>query len=102
MQYKIIYHPEALGEIESALKWYDEKRKGLSGELLIRLYGTLDTILLNPLLFNKVFKDFRKANLRIFPYSIIYRIENEKIVTLAFHHQKRHPKHWKKRKMNTE
>ncbi len=98
MRHKIIFHHEIFAEIENALSWYDKKRMGLGDELEQKIFETLNSILSNPWLFAKVYKDYRKINLKIFPYSIIYRIKDETIIVLCFHHQKRHPKHWKKRK----
>ncbi len=98
MEYEINYHPEANTEIENALSWYNEQRKGLAGELSLKIFQAIDIIQQQPFLFNAVYKDFRKINLRIFPYSIIYKVEEDAVIIMSFHHHKRHPKHWKKRK----
>lgn len=98
MAYNIIYHPDAYIEIDNALGWYGSQSEVLAAKLLERLENALDLIIQNPYLFSCVYKNYRKINLRVFPYSIIYHFKKETVIVISFHHDKRNPKYWRKRK----
>lgn len=44
-----------------------------------------------------IFGEVRKALVRPFPYSVIYRIQGGRVVVLAVFHNKRDPKIWQSR-----
>jgi plasmid stabilization system protein ParE len=50
-----------------------------------------------PELHAPILGDVRKARVRTFPYSVIYRIRGGRVVVLAVFHDKRAPKTWQAR-----
>ena len=56
-----------------------------------------DSISANPETHTPIFGDVRKAPVRTFPYSIIYRIRGGRVVVLAAFHNKRDLKTWQSR-----
>ena len=95
-QYRILN--VAAHEILEAAVWYENKRKGL-GDSLINCFDTeLHYILNNPNHFLTRHKHFRLANIKRFPYQIVYYLQGDLITVVAFFHAKRNPKQWEKRK----
>ena len=50
-----------------------------------------------PLRYPVVHKGKRRAFVRRFPYSLIYLVEDARIVVIACFHGKRNPRHWQRR-----
>ena len=98
MKYKIIIRPEAEDDLEEAFQWYEEQNPGLGLEYLLCIDAAFDIIIIrNPKLYQKVYKNIRRALPRRFPYGIFYIIEDDKIIVLAVLHAKRDPRLLKKR-----
>jgi len=96
--YKIHFVKEALYDIEDAVLWYEEQRVGLSYDFELCLEAGIDTILRNPTVFQKRYKNIKVRFISRFPYGIHYRIEkNETITVIGVFHTSRSPKNWSKR-----
>lgn len=54
-------------------------------------YAYVNEIPLNPLLYPKVYQDFRRRLLRRFPFAIYFSIENEQIIVFGLFHCARNP-----------
>ncbi|MBS1624266.1 MAG: type II toxin-antitoxin system RelE/ParE family toxin [Bacteroidetes bacterium] len=98
MAYDYFYLVEAAAEAEQALQYYKDINLELSEDLLNKIESTIGLITHNPLLFQKITRQYRKANLERFPYQIIYHVKNETIVIVALAHHKQKPNYWRKRK----
>jgi toxin ParE1/3/4 len=85
---------EAELELTDACAWYEKRRSGLGKSLMDEFDHYVDIIANNPLQFAINFSEkFRFATLKKFPYSIVYRIDDEAaviIITSVFH-QNRNP-----------
>jgi plasmid stabilization system protein ParE len=51
----------------------------------------------NPRQFPVVYKNVRRALLRRFPYTVLFVIENETLLVIAYFHASRNPSHWQRR-----
>lgn len=91
------FHELAEKELVSARDFYDDLVFGLGKKFVLDIEHSLKNVIQNPFAFPVYFKDFRKALLRKFPYSIIYKVGEESILILAIAHQKRKPKYWAER-----
>ncbi len=98
MIYSLVISLPAETDIEEIIEWYGKENKDLSREFVEILEQTLEQVISNPFLFQQVFKDYRKVDTAKFPYKIIYRISENKIIVLAVIHHKRNPEVWKNRK----
>lgn len=76
-------------ELIEACEWYEKQQVGLSLKFRKAVKGSLDTILLNPLIFSKRFDtELRFASLYRFPYVIVYWYDKKLdiiFVTSVFH-----------------
>ena len=97
MKYKLIIRPEAESELLKAVKWYEEKVKGLGTNLLLNVEATIESILRIPEAYTPLYKNTRRALVRKYPFGVHYIIDKDKIIVLAIFHESRNPKELKKR-----
>lgn len=94
---QVIIQHEAEVEISEAFKWYEEKIPGLGSEFLRAVDACLSSISRNPIGYQMIHNQIRRALLRKFPYAIFYVIDEENIVILACFHARRDPERWRDR-----
>ncbi len=88
---KIEFHPFTIDDIIDAEAYYEEQRPGLSQAFRAEVLQAIEHIAENPLVYAEV-NGVRRALLRHFPFSIVYRIlKNDTIRILLIRHHKRHP-----------
>lgn len=97
MKYNIIIRPEAQLDISEAVKWYEERLKGLGSIFLMSVDATIESILRTPEAYTPIYKKTRRALVRKFPFGVHDIINEKTIVVLAVFHASRNPKEWKKR-----
>lgn len=97
MNYKIELHPEAVIDLEQAFEWYEFKKKGLGKALVLELDKSLERIRLYPQHYQVIDFGLQAVLLKKFPYKVIFKLLDSKIVVLAIFHQKRNPKRLKRR-----
>ncbi len=91
---RLVISTKAQREIRDATAWYEEQTRGLSNEFMRAVELNLGYVLRNPGLFAEVLPNIRRIGLRRFPYSLFYRVRDEKITVLACLHQHRDPETW--------
>ncbi len=97
MDVELLISPEANQELEEAYSWYEERRQGLGEEFLSCVEATIQTIMRNPGLYAKIFKDYRRALIRRFPYAVYYEYIDNKIFVYSIFHTSKNPGKWKSR-----
>ncbi len=93
---KIINYPlhikaEARNDIIEAAHWYATILKGLDERFIQYLEDVISTIQYNPNTFKKIYKDFRQAALKKFPYVVVYEFEDDTIIIYCVFNAKQHP-----------
>jgi toxin ParE1/3/4 len=81
-------------EIKEACEWYDEQQIGLAKKFLKEVDSFLESIKSNPHKFQVRFSEqYRFATLNVFPYLIVYRIDNDDrtIFVISVFHTSRNP-----------
>lgn len=99
MKYELIIRPEAEYDLAEAFECYEKRRKGLGYDFLLQIEASLRFIEKNPLAFPKKYEKTRQHLIRRFPYKIIYRVEDSKIVVLGVVYGGRDPR-WIKKRIN--
>jgi plasmid stabilization system protein ParE len=97
MNLPVVLRTEAQADFDEAFDWYESQRPGLGIDFTAQVQEVFDRISANPLLHAVVFQDLRKAVVRRFPYSVIYRAEATQVLVLAVFHSKREPSIWQGR-----
>lgn len=82
-------------EKEASAVFYEEKQAGLAIRFLHEIQQAVQQIRQHPEAWPKRDNHHRKCHLQNFPYSLIYRIEEEKIFIVAVMHHRRHPDSWR-------
>ena len=83
---------EAKNDILDATGWYASRKTGLEKRFIARLESILLAIQQNPKAFKFIFKSFRQAALKKFPYVVVYEVENEKVIIYAVFNMKQDPR----------
>jgi len=91
MTYTLRFLPEVETDAISGYSWYETKSPGLGDDFLRMFYACAGDIPRNPLLYQKVHKEFRRSLIRRFPYAIYFTIINDQIIVPGLFHCARDP-----------
>jgi plasmid stabilization system protein ParE len=91
------YHPEAEEEIRAAAAWYLIRSPASAAGLAKELERVTEMIRLFPELQPRYDDRHRFAVLSRYPYSVVYRLEGERIIVIAFAHSRRPQGYWQSR-----
>ncbi|MBI2427719.1 MAG: type II toxin-antitoxin system RelE/ParE family toxin [Ignavibacteriales bacterium] len=94
----ILFHPDAEGEFNDAIYWYEQQRKGLGADFFLCVDEALERIKKNPTLYPTINKQIHRCIVHRFPFAILYEIEHADIKVLGVFHSKRNPQRWQERK----
>lgn len=102
MRAEVSFVDEAVGEVDDAVLWYQERRDGLGLAFLAALDGAVESIKRWPragALVDDVAEDLevRRVPVPRFPYFVAYFVGDEGIVVLAVAHERRRPRYWGRR-----
>ena len=94
MAYQYIFDPIAADEYEEAFKWYEQKSIVAADNLILAVQEAIIAICTDPHRYRNTYKKLRELNLKKYPYTLIYFIdENKQLITIiSLYHHKRHPK----------
>jgi plasmid stabilization system protein ParE len=92
MSFELIFKPLAREEIAEAYRWYQQPQINMAAAFLLELERISRFITQNPLLYQRVEGDIRRANFNRFPYSLFYVIDGQTINVLSCFHQHRRPR----------
>ena len=97
MSRKLVFRQAARREFDAAADWYERECAGLGTSFLQEIDGLLGLVIENPLVFQIVLGDVRRAVCRRFPYCVFFRERNNQIVVLSVFPAARNPKIWRQR-----
>ena len=99
MTCQLAIHPDALADIESAGKWYEERQPGLGADFSLTIRQAINTLPTNPLIYclRERRRQVRWFFPPRFPYRIVYRVNSKVITIVAVIHAARHDRHWRER-----
>jgi plasmid stabilization system protein ParE len=92
MTYNLRFLPEVEEDVISGFVWYEGKSLGLGEEFLRIFYACASELPRNPLLYPKVYNEFRRRLLRRFPYAIYYIVQDFQVVVFGLFHCARDPR----------
>ena len=98
MTYSIIFGSKVEDDLTETFDYYEQQLEGLGNDFLLSAEATLNLIARNPLHFQKIYQNKRKANLQRFPFGVFYILSKEYIIIIAIIHLTRNPKVWRSRK----
>jgi plasmid stabilization system protein ParE len=92
MVYRLIIKEEAKQDINNAYLWYEEKLEGLGERFVNELDSYFKHIEKAPKSYQVRYLNYRAAALKIFPYLIVYQIEENSVIVFAVFATKQNPK----------
>ncbi len=94
---RLTYHAEVESELISSAVYYEEQCERLGERFLDDYDRAVSEIAANPTAWPLIKGEYRRHQLRHFPFGIIYRVLSDNIRMLAIMHLHRHPDYWKDR-----
>jgi plasmid stabilization system protein ParE len=91
---KHAFHPDALREYVAAASAYEERQPGLGDRFIQSVEGTIESICQAPERWTVLEQDVRRRLTRVFPYAILYTIEQRHVLIVAVMHCNRKPGYW--------
>jgi toxin ParE1/3/4 len=97
MPLRLIFRRDARTELRAAVRWYEERRRGLGERFKAVVQAALDRITADPTRFGKVYGEVRRALVTHFPYMIFFRVYADRIRVISVFHASRDPAIWQGR-----
>ena len=91
-------HRSATAEMIEAARFYEKRRQGLGFRFIQTVEDVYQLIAESPAAGSPLGRKDRKRTVPGFPYNVVYRVEEERVVVLAIMHQRRKPGYWKWRR----
>ncbi len=83
-------------KIKASYEWYQNRAEGLGDDFIVELESAYEAITELPGTWPKFGKNYRRFLLSKFPFSVIYRANNNSIFVVAIMHNSKKPGYWKK------
>jgi plasmid stabilization system protein ParE len=93
----VTFTPEADDDSYQGYAWYEGRRIGLGREFITAVDACLQSISRNPKLYQTIYKDYRRAVVRRFPFSVIYEETDSAIIIYAIFGGRQDPNKWRER-----
>jgi hypothetical protein len=99
MIYKIVISAGAFNDTNEAYVYYEDQQSGLGDRFLNELLFFYEKLKQHPTYYSFVSeeKTIRALSLKVFPYKIIYEIEDHEVYVFAIPHFSQNPDHFLKR-----
>ncbi len=97
MSFIVRVEPEARADLLAAFEWYESQQDGLGFELAASAEATFSLLERSPEIYQTVYKDFRRAPIRRFPFALFYFVEEKSARVVGVFHYRRDPDGWKER-----
>jgi plasmid stabilization system protein ParE len=97
MAAELIIAPEVEQDLAEASAWHESRRAGLGEDFLSCVDACIAAILRMPQTRAIVYKQYRRALVRRFPYAVFYEHEAQIVTVYAVLHCSRNPERWRSR-----
>jgi plasmid stabilization system protein ParE len=95
MSYEIVLRAKAERAIQRAAAWYRNRNPVAAMAFLMAVRRSIQKIAANPAMYHIVERDLRRAIVKGFPYSILFRMDEAEVLITNCVHFSRHPRHWR-------
>lgn len=97
MAVELVIAPEVQQDLDEAYNWYEDRRYGLGEEFINCVDATIQIIFRTPDLHAEIYRKYRRALVRRFPYTVFYEYIDNKVVIYSIFHTSQNPQKWKNR-----
>jgi len=91
---QIKFHPDVSIDIKDSYKWYEEQSIGLGEDFLEEIESSYQAIIDFPNTWIPFSYGFKRYLLSKFPYSVIYKNDEDSIYIVSIMHNSRKPNFW--------
>ena len=88
---KLVYHPLVQRDVSEVLRYYDRISQRLGDEFWAELMRLVGLVSSKPERFHFADRGLRRANMRRFPYHLLFRERSDGIRVIVVRHNRRHP-----------
>lgn len=86
MTWRVSIRESAERDLRRSRIWYEEKRAGLGDEFLVSVADALARLEANPEQFPIYYRGFRRVLTKTFPYRLLFRIEQDRVIVFRILH----------------
>ena len=97
MTFPVVWTPEANEDLLDARAWYDHIGPHLGERFALAVEAAVEMVADSPLQFPVIYRNYRRAGVRRFPYGIFFDFQEHRIVVIACFHGRRNPRRWQSR-----
>lgn len=94
---QVIFRSEARRDVLDAHRWYRKRSPELGRRFRDALDATISRVRHNPLGYQVLFRELRRALVRRFPYAVFFKTHEDAVVVVAVLHMRRDPALWQSR-----
>lgn len=94
---RISFHPAAAAEVEAAVQWYVERSPVAARAFAAEVNACVERVRAAPDRWPRYVHGTRRYLFPHFPYSLVYRVQNEEVEVVAVAHHRRRPDYWRGR-----
>ncbi len=94
---EVEFHPEAAAELQAAARYYEGLAEGLGADFLTAIEASCSRLLRFPEIGRSFGGNLRRLIVPRFPFSVIYRIETDRLLVVAVANLYRRPGYWQRR-----
>jgi hypothetical protein len=91
------FHPAARAELIESVAYYQQVRQGLGLEFSREIIRTINRVIMNPFAWSSLSENTRRCLVTRFPFGVIYRVFENKILIVAVTQLNRRPGYWEER-----
>ena len=91
---KFCFHPRADEEFDDAVRYYEERQRGLGIEFAEEVYGAVMRACEYPDAWPLMSCTTRRCLVNRFPYGVIFQIKSGQLRVIAVAHLQRRPNYW--------
>jgi plasmid stabilization system protein ParE len=89
---RLVLHPKVRSDVSRIMEYYEQvATPELADEFYRELLYFIEKVAERPEAFSVRERDIRRANLRRFPYHLLFRIAGDSVRILVVRHHTRHP-----------
>jgi len=91
------FHPDATTELSESADWYAERSSRAARNFLVAVDVAISSIMDAPNRFVRIDDRHQSCSVIKFPFQIVYRVIDDRIVVVAVAHAKRPHQYWRNR-----
>lgn len=88
------FHPAALREFQFAATYYESQQCGLGVRFMEAVKSAVEHIVASPQSWRVLEENVRRYLIKVFPYAVLYTVENDYVLIVAIMHCNREPGYW--------